>query len=206
GVVLYELLTGNTPFDTQELLQSGLNEMRKIIREREPVRPSTRLRHTLKGAPSQLSNLIVHLSTDLDWIVMKCLEKDRTRRYDAVAGLAADLKRHLNHEAVVARPPSTAYRLQKAFYRNKLLFVAGAAVVFALVAGLGLATAGLRRALAAQASEAVQRRQAQEAQAREVQLRRVAEILELAARRRAYASDMNLAQQSIAANNFGRAL
>ena len=207
GVLLYELLTGSTPFDTQELAQSGLDGMRKIIREREPVRPSTRLRQatSLKVAPSHLSNLLA-ISTDLDWIVMKCLEKDRTRRYEAAAGLVADLKRHLNHETVVARPPSTAYRLQKAFYRNKLLFVAAAAVLFALVAGLGLATAGLRRALAAQASEAVQRRQAQEAQAREVQLRRAAEILELAARRRAYASDMNLAQQSVAANNFGRAL
>jgi WD40 repeat protein len=212
GVLLYELLVGSTPFDAQELVSQGIDAMRKTIREKEPVRPSTKLATlgednlttNAKRRSTEGSKLIHQLKGDLDWIVMKCLEKDRTRRYETANGLAADLKRHLNNEAVVARPPSAAYRLQKAFYRNKLLFAAGSAVALALVVGLGLATAGLRRALKAQANEAVQRRAAEESQAREAELRQTAEIHELAARRRAYASDMNLAQQSLAANDFGR--
>src|SRR5262245_4091500 len=120
GVLLYELLTGVTPFDGGELLASGLDEMRRTIREREPLRPSTRL-NTLSDAertstaarrasePAKLAHL---LSGDLDWIVMQCLEKDRTRRYDTANGLAMDLKRHLNNEPIIARPPSTIYRFQ----------------------------------------------------------------------------------------------
>jgi eukaryotic-like serine/threonine-protein kinase len=151
GVLLYELLTGKTPFDGKALLRAGLDEMRRIIREQEPLRPSTRLkretaaapRHpdivsTASGQPSHLSTFRPSLSTDLDWIVMKCLEKDRTRRYETANGLAADILRHLNDEPVLARPPSTAYRLQKAFRRNKLAFAATIAVAAALVAGLGI--------------------------------------------------------------------
>ena len=96
GVLLYELLTGSTPFDTKELLRSGLDEMRKIIRERPPSRPSTRL--TQRPGP-QIAN-------DLDWIVMKCVEKDRTRRYQTANGLAMDLKRHLSNGPVRHLDPS----------------------------------------------------------------------------------------------------
>src|SRR5262245_60255740 len=136
GVLLYELLTGQTPFDPKELLAAGFDEMRRTLREREPMRPSTRLstmahreltaaaKHRSVDA-SKLSHL---LRGDLDWIVMKALEKDRTRRYETANALAADLKRHLNNEAIVARPPSTAYRLQKAIRRNKLAFAAVSAV------------------------------------------------------------------------------
>src|SRR5437867_8267940 len=143
GVLLYELLAGSTPFDAKELMASGIDAMRKTIREKEPVRPSTRLA-TLKGEElttpakrrsSDAPKLIHLLRGDLDWIVMKCLEKDRTRRYDTANGLAADLKRHLSNEPVVARPPSAAYRLQKALRRNKLVFTAATAVALALVAG-----------------------------------------------------------------------
>ncbi|MDB6032843.1 MAG: serine/threonine protein kinase [Verrucomicrobiales bacterium] len=221
GVLLYELLAGSTPFDPKELMASGIDAMRKTIREKEPQRPSTRvatlgadqLTTTAKRRSADTSKLLHQLKGDLDWIVMKCLEKDRQRRYDTANGLAADLKRHLNNEPVVARPPSAAYKFQKAFRRNKLAFAAATVVLGALIAGLGLAAVGLRqavnernRALAAQASEQVQRRQAQQAQSSEAQLRHAAELQELAARRRAYASDMNLAQQSISANNFGRAV
>ena len=155
GVLLYELLTGSTLFDSAELMTSGLDEMRKIICEREPVRPSTKLNQTrvateatgLKlddgerekvGASSY--RLLPPIPSDLDWIVMKCLEKDRSRRYDSANGLAADLKRHLNDEPVTACPPTTAYRFQKAFRRNRLVFTAGAAVAAALLIGIGVST------------------------------------------------------------------
>ena len=140
GVLLYELLTGSTPFDTKELLHSGLDEMRRIIREREPMRPSTRLTQELAGRKSELRNQKSEIDRDLDWIVMKCLEKDRGRRYETANGLAADLKRPLNNEPVTARPPSAAYRFQKAFRRNKLAFAAGAAVAAALLAGAVVAS------------------------------------------------------------------
>src|SRR6059036_3089236 len=112
GVLLYELLTGTTPFDSEELLASGLDEMRRTIREREPVRPSTRLSTMLEGEltttarqrQSESLKLIHLLRGDVDWIVMKCLEKDRARRYETANGLASDIQRHLNNEPVVARP------------------------------------------------------------------------------------------------------
>src|SRR5215472_5549243 len=121
GVLLYELLTGKTPFDAKELLQVGLDEMRRTIREKEPDRPSTRVRTlgagelttTAKRRGVEAPELAHVLGGDLDWIVMKCLEKDRTRRYETVNGLASDIQRHLNNEPVVARPPSTGYRFQK---------------------------------------------------------------------------------------------
>jgi WD40 repeat protein/serine/threonine protein kinase len=139
GVLLYELLTGQTPFDGEKLVASGIDAMRKTIREKEPVRPSTRVSQALGkfNPPSKLSVLHAALSTDLDWIVMKCLEKDRTRRYDTANGLAADLNRHLNNEPVSARPPSAAYKLQKAWRRNKVKTVAVAVVVISLLLGTG---------------------------------------------------------------------
>src|SRR4029079_18486327 len=88
----------------------------------------------------QIKELLHQLKGDLDWIVMKCLEKDRSRRYDTANGLAADLKRHLNNEPVLARPPSAAYKLQKAWRRNKLAFTAAAAVAIALLVGISLST------------------------------------------------------------------
>ena len=144
GVLLYELLTGNTPFDGKELLRSGLDEMRRTIREKEPSRPSARLSTMLtadlttvaKYRQADPSKLTHSLRGDLDWIVMKTLEKDRTRRYETVNGLAADIQRYLQNEPVVARPPGNLYRLQKMVRRNKLLFVACSVVCAALILGL----------------------------------------------------------------------
>jgi serine/threonine protein kinase len=148
GVLLYELLTGTTPFDGKELVAAGLDEMRRILREREPARPSVRL-NTLKrealsvtaenrrADPSKLSS---HLQGDLDWIVMKALEKDRGRRYETANGLAMDVQRYLSNEPVVARPPSWSYRFQKLVRRNRVVFIAGSAVAAALVAGMGTST------------------------------------------------------------------
>jgi serine/threonine protein kinase len=121
GVLLYELLTGRTPFDEKTLMQAGLDKMRQIIREQEPLRPSTKLstladadlRTIAQNRQAESPRLLHAVRGDLDWIVMKCLEKDRTRRYETANGLAMDIQRHLDNEPVVARPPSRAYRFQK---------------------------------------------------------------------------------------------
>ena len=175
GVLLYELLAGSTPFDAKELMASGIDQMRKTIRDKEPQRPSTRLATlgaadqttTAKRRSADTSKLLHQLKGDLDWIVMKCLEKDRQRRYDTANGLAADLKRHLDNEPVTARPPSQLYRLQKMVRRNKAATVGVASVALALVLGLGLATAALVRERAAREREhaAQQRERAQSVRA-----------------------------------------
>src|SRR2546428_3735666 len=148
GVLLYELLVGKTPFDAKDLLALGLDEMRRTIREKEPLRPSTCLgcmageekTTTAKRRGADAPKLLSILRGDLDWIVMKCLEKARTRRYETANGLAMDLKRHLNHEPVIARPPSAAYKFQKSWRRNKLAYAAAIAVAAALLVGIALST------------------------------------------------------------------
>src|SRR5262249_20448614 len=130
--------------DSKELLEIGVDEMRRTIREKEPMRPSTRLSTMLEGElsttaqrrASEAPQLIHSLRGDLDWIVMKALEKDRTRRYDTANGLAMDLERYLGNETVLARPPSKLYRLGKLVRRNKVAFAAAAAVLAALLIGL----------------------------------------------------------------------
>jgi serine/threonine protein kinase/WD40 repeat protein len=145
GVLLYELLTGETPFDTRSLIESGLDEIRRTIRETEPLRPSTRLNSLeprkltsiAKSRESEPPKLIHLVRGDLDWIVMKCLEKDRNRRYETANGLAMDIRRHLSNEPIVARPPSFLYALHRSFRRNRLAISAAAAVALALLAGMG---------------------------------------------------------------------
>jgi len=137
GVLLYELLTGTTPFPEERLRSAGYVEMQRIICEEKPPRPSTRITRTAE--PKSKSSLTPHLSplaTDLDWIVMKCLEKDRTRRYETANGLAADLQRHLDNEPVLARPPSRLYEFQKSARRHKVGFAATAAIIMVLIAGV----------------------------------------------------------------------
>src|SRR5208282_743349 len=148
GVLLYELLTGRPPFDPKSLVQAGLDEIRRIIREVEPPRPSRNL-STLADAdlaavarlrgtdPARLSFL---LRGDLDWIVMRCLEKNRTRRYETPTALAADIARYLNDEPVVASPPNRLYRFGKFFRRNRLAVIAASSVAVALVAGTLVST------------------------------------------------------------------
>ena len=159
GVLLYELITGRTPFDARELFKSGFDEIRRHIREVEAPRPSARL-STLKGeqlatAAAQHATdpgrMVSRIRGDLDWIVMKCLEKDRSRRYETVNGLAADLKRHLDNEPVVAGPPSAAYRLGKALRRNRTAFAVGTAFAVILVVATILSAwqAGVARSSAA---------------------------------------------------------
>jgi len=218
GVLLYELLTGSTPFDTKQLMQSGLEQMRKIIRESEPVKPSTRvsqIRATAeKGVVPDVAVRTAHVAieSDLDWIVMKCLEKDRTRRYETANGLAMDLERQLKDEPVVARPPSNVYRVGKLIRRNKLVFAAAAAVTVVLVAGIMVSTwlavrarqaereqSRLRsRAVGAREREEEQRLDAEQARENETVLRREAEA-------RAYAADMIAVQVALEAGDLGRA-
>jgi tetratricopeptide (TPR) repeat protein len=176
GVLLYELLTGQTPFDARELLASGLDKMRQTIREREPDRPSARLRTMLNAdltliadrCRTEAPKLIHLLRGDLDWIVMKTLEKDRTRRFETASGLAKDIQRYLRNEPVEARPPGGFYRFHKLVRRNKLAFAAGAAVMAALVLGLGVSTALFMQ-------ERKARRAASEAEKVQADLRKQAE-------------------------------
>jgi non-specific serine/threonine protein kinase/serine/threonine-protein kinase len=165
GVLLYELLAGTTPFDKERFRQVGNDEMRRIIREEEPPRPSTRI-STLGRAAATLS---VQRQTDpkrlrqlcrgeLDWIVMQCLEKDRNRRYQTALELAADIRRHLQHEPVLACPPTLRYRLGSFLRKHRGPAAAAAALLLVLMGGVAATTAAY---LDARASE----RQARSAEA-----------------------------------------
>jgi serine/threonine protein kinase len=178
GVLLYELLTGTTPFDTKELLKAGFDELRRVIREVEPPTPNTRLTQRLQhGSQSPLVTHHSSLSTDLDCIVMKCLEKDRRRRYETADALATDLHRHLNNEPILARPPSRLYEFQKSVRRHRVGFSAALAVLMALAGGILLTS-----------------REAARARRAEQQTRQTA-----------YVADMDLANRSLLENDFGGA-
>jgi serine/threonine protein kinase len=148
GVVLYELLTGVLPFDAKMLREGGVDHIRQVIREEEPKTPSTRL-STLSGEDLtkvskhrhvDLGSLQRKLRGDLDWITLKTLEKDRTRRYGSVSEFTADISRHLNNEPILARPPSTVYKIKKFVRRNRVKVIAAAAVAAVLVVGLIIST------------------------------------------------------------------
>lgn len=174
GVLLYELLAGATPFDSRSLRSAAFAEIQRIIREVDPPTPSTRLsqgRETIAGVaasrrsdPKKLSSLV---RGELDWIVMKALEKDRQRRYDTATGLGLDIQRYLSGEAVVAAPASRVYRVRKFVRRNRGGVSAGAAVAAALLIGVvafawqaDVARAQRDLAVAAREAEAAQRREA----------------------------------------------
>ncbi len=164
GVLLYELLAGRTPFETSALLQSGFGELRRTICETEPQRPSVRLNTVAEPDRSKIAEargvgapaLAQEIRNDLDWVIMKCLEKDRDRRYESVSGLEEDLRNYLRNEPVRARPPSTAYRWGKWVRRNRVAFAASCAVLLALISGLAIALLGLAGERRARRKEAYQ--------------------------------------------------
>src|SRR6478609_8879521 len=179
GVLLYELLVGSTPFASDELLEAGLDGMRRLLRETAPPRPSARLATLPAADLARLAasrqceprRLIPLVRGDLDWIAMKALEKERSRRYETANGLAMDLLRHLHHEPVVACPPGRLYKFRKLVRRNRGVFLAAGAVAAALVAGFGTSTwLFLREREARQRAVAAEQQQARlrhEAEARE---------------------------------------
>jgi len=198
GVVLYELLTGTLPFDSNTLRKGGVGHIRLMIREEEPKTPSTQL-STISGEESvriaQLRRTDVRalgrkLHGDLDWITIKAMEKDRTRRYETAHGLARDIKRHLNNEPVTARPLSRLYRFQKLVRRNRGIFVGMAVVAVALLMALTVSAVSL-------VSERQARRAAVTAQKKEAELRRQFQA-------QAYTSDISVAQQARSMNDLGR--
>ncbi|HEV8378238.1 MAG TPA: serine/threonine-protein kinase [Tepidisphaeraceae bacterium] len=158
GVLLYELLTGTTPFDAAELRAKSYNQIQQIIREVEPPAPSTRISSQGDSAepvaarrctdPPRLAKL---LRGELDWIVMKCLEKDRSRRYETANELAADMERYARNEPVQAGPPTRAYRLKRFVRRNRVPMGVAAAMSVLLIGGISGTTIGLVRARKAEA-------------------------------------------------------
>jgi eukaryotic-like serine/threonine-protein kinase len=143
GVMLYELLTGALPFDRDELRRAGFLEIQRTIREKEPPRPSTRVgppgpasTEAAKNRHTEPKRLVSELRGDLDWITMKALEKDRTRRYASASDIAADIQRHLSDRPVLAGPPSLAYTAKKFVHRHRGPVVAALLLLISLVAGL----------------------------------------------------------------------
>jgi hypothetical protein len=188
GVLLYELLTGTTPFDENRIRAAAYDEIRRIIREEEPPRPSMRIStlgetRTTIAAHRQVDvdQLRQLVRGDLDWIVMKALEKDRTRRYETANGLARDILRYLGDQPVDACPPSATYRFRKFARRNRMVLTTAALVSIALVLGTLLstwqavrATRAERLAAARLVAECVAHNDAEAARASEEAQRKVA--------------------------------
>lgn len=218
GVLLYELLTGTTPFEKKRLKDAALLEVLRIIREDEPPKPSTRLStdDELPGIsanrglePRKLSELV---RGDLDWIVMKALDKDRNRRYETAAGLALDLQRFLTDEPIAARPPTTWYRFRKLARRNRAAFLGAVAVALALLVGTGVSVWQALRAKTAELDARRQEREAREqrrlAVASQHQTERQRDqlaTLNETLRRSSYVAEMNLAHHAWNEDNLIRA-
>jgi serine/threonine protein kinase len=163
GVMLYELLTGSPPIDTRQFQRGAILEMLRMVREVDPPRPSTKL-STAEALPNiaasrsiEPARLAKLLQGELDWVVMKALEKDRTRRYETANGFARDIERYLADEVVEARPPSRGYRMQKFVKRNKIQVIAASLVFLTLVGGIVGTSLGMFAARRAQRAEVKQR-------------------------------------------------
>jgi serine/threonine protein kinase/WD40 repeat protein len=203
GVLLYELLTGSTPLDRKRAREAAYGEILRIIKEEEPPKPSTRLGDSGEALasisvqrhmePGKLTKLV---RGELDWIVMKCLEKDRNRRYETANGLVADIQCYLSDEPVQACPPSTVYRFRKFARRNKMALATAAVLSTALVLGTLVSTWQAVRAKHAEASERHERQGAEDARQQAVGDRDRALHAEQQARRRLYDARLAQAQAS----------
>ncbi|MBN2593009.1 MAG: protein kinase [Sedimentisphaerales bacterium] len=204
GVLLYELLTGTTPFSEEELRNAGYLEMQRVICEQEPAKPSTKL-STLGETLTDIAKhractpdlLTKTIRGDLDWIVMQCLEKVRTRRYETANALAMDIEHHLNSEPVTARPLSPVYRIEKFMLRNKVALTVGVIITTILILGICLSTWQAVRA--AQAEE-----KAEKARMEEAVQRLLAEEAKITAQRQHYSASIALARNLIEQGQFDR--
>ncbi|MDT8303616.1 MAG: serine/threonine-protein kinase [Sedimentisphaerales bacterium] len=204
GVLLYELLTGTTPFSEKELRKAGYLEMQRIIREKEPTKPSTKLStlgetltDTAKRRACTPDLLTKTIRGDLDWIVMQCLEKMRTRRYETANALALDIEHYLNSEPVAARPHSPSYRIQKFILRNKVALIVGVTITSILILGICLSTWQAIRAVRAE-------EKAEKAHKDEAAQRLLAEEAKTTAERQHYSASIALAQNLIEQGQFDR--
>lgn len=196
GVMLYELLVGTTPLTAQRLKQTAFDEVLRCIREVDPPRPSTRLSESKdtiisvaalrKTEPMRLTR---DLKGDLDWIVMKCLEKDRTRRYDAAAALARDVERFLTDEPIEARPPSMVYQTQKFVRKNRIGISIAASFLVLLLGATALSTWQAYRATKAEVTAKENEKKAIESEKRAIQQQKLAEANEEKAKSAAIAAD-----------------
>jgi len=211
GVLLYELLTGTTPLERTRLRAAALDEMVRLIREEEAQRPSLRLSSSndlpkiaaaRKTEPARLSKLV---RGEIDWIVMKCLEKDRSRRYDTANGMARDLERYLADEPVEACPPSSTYRLRKFARRYKKALVTAAAFAILLVASTVLSTLLAFRATSAEGEANRQRIASDKAKQGALDAKAEADKQRDEARLTAYAYGIGLAQRAWEEKNVVRA-
>jgi WD40 repeat protein/serine/threonine protein kinase len=211
GVLLYELLTGTTPLERQRLREAALGELVRLIKEEEAPRPSQRLSSSnnlpkiaaaRKTEPARLSKLV---QGEIDWIVMKCLEKDRARRYDTASGLARDVERYLADEPVDACPPSARYRLSKFARKHRKALVTVAAFVVVLVAGLVMSTLLAVWATTAQREANRQRIASDEAKQEALDAKAEADRQRDEVRVTAYASGIGLAQRAWEENDVVRA-
>jgi eukaryotic-like serine/threonine-protein kinase len=219
GVLLYELLTGKTPIDAAELSKADYDEMRRRIREEDPMLPSTQLssmnveemttvakrRHV---EPTRLNRLV---KGELDWIVMKAIEKDRSRRYDTATEFALDVRRYLDLEPVKAVAPSKLYQMRKMVRRHRGAFAAAAVIVVCLITGISVSSCQAVRAIRAEAfadeaatTARLARQVAEENAAEANRQRNLADSAVAELQQNLYASDMYVAQQFLAQDNISK--